>query len=74
MLRAAAVEAQDLQYIALIDAGSSGSRIHVHAFQPAPSGLPTIFPSTNLKSKPGLSSFASKPEEAGEGAVTQRFV
>src|SRR4051812_2034741 len=43
----------DTRYIVLIDAGSSGSRIHVHSYTLVPSGLPRIEPSQSQKLKPG---------------------
>ncbi len=56
-------------YGIIIDAGSSGSRIHV--FEYAPGGLiPAVdlvgLESLSLKKTPGLSSFADNPDIAGE--------
>ncbi len=56
-------------YGIIIDAGSSGSRIHV--FEYAPGGLiPAVdlvgLESLSLKKAPGLSSFADNPDIAGE--------
>ncbi|CAK9872681.1 unnamed protein product [Sphagnum jensenii] len=56
-------------YGIIIDAGSSGSRIHV--FEYAPGGLiPAVdlvgLESLSLKKTPGLSSFANNPDIAGE--------
>lgn len=48
------------RYAILIDAGSSGSRIHVHGYT-MEGILPQVDASMNLKQKPGLSSFATKP-------------
>lgn len=54
------------QYMILIDAGSSGSRIHVHGYVlTGKDHLPIVDPSLSLKQKPGLSSFASNPHDAG---------
>jgi len=53
-------------YVVLIDAGSSGSRVHVHSYRYVEgSNMPIVDPSQNLKRKPGLSSFAATPEKAG---------
>jgi len=56
-------------YGIIIDAGSTGSRIHV--FEYAPGGLiPAVdlvgLESLSLKKTPGLSSFANNPDIAGE--------
>jgi len=51
------------QYIILIDAGSSGSRVHVHNFtHDKKHGVPNIRPSLSKKIKPGLSAYAYDPE------------
>lgn len=59
----------DLRYFLIMDAGSTGTRIHVFAYRPAaPSsvgGLPEIKPSLSTKIKPGLSSFHQSPGDAG---------
>lgn len=57
------------KYIVLIDAGSSGSRCHVHAYSwDDPKGLPDIKPSEQKKIKPGLSYHATfKSEGAKQG-------
>jgi len=54
------------KYIVVIDAGSTGSRVHVYPYIPA-EPLPTFLPQEEftLKKKPGLSSFQHTPEKAG---------
>lgn len=53
--------------IAVIDAGSSGSRIHVYQIeQSSTNTLPTVTEIANAKVKPGLSSFAGDPQAAAE--------
>lgn len=52
-------------YVVVIDAGSTGSRVHVHAYAEGGEGaLPKIFPSETTKVKPGLSAYADRPDEA----------
>ena len=52
-------------YVIVIDAGSTGSRIHVHSYSWAEGeALPTIAPSVNEKIKPGLSDYATQPDDA----------
>jgi hypothetical protein len=59
------------RYIIMIDAGSSGSRIHIHKYTWDRStninALPDIQPSIQKKLKPGLSSYARNPAGAREG-------
>jgi len=57
------------QYIILIDAGSSGSRLHVHGYLQSQNELPIIEPSRNKKVKPGLSSFEKNPTAAGQSLI-----
>ena len=62
-----AASSPDASYVILIDAGSTGSRIHVHSYvwldgEP----LPNISASVNDKIKPGLSDCAGKAAEAAE--------
>jgi len=54
-------------YLIVIDAGSTGSRIHVYPYIPS-KHLPTFFPNEEFtdKKKPGLSSFRENPSEAGD--------
>lgn len=63
------------QYVILIDAGSSGSRMHVHGYTRNTSvkgGMPIVDPSLNVKKKPGLSSYASTPSQAAESIALLR--
>lgn len=56
-------------YAVLIDAGSSGSRIHVFEIRSdsAQSEIPDLkLPPHKLKIEPGLSSFAEDPQSAGK--------
>ena len=53
------------QFISIIDAGSSGSRIHVYQVTGSNQGVPVITELGNDKIKPGLSSYASHPQDAG---------
>lgn len=56
-------------YIIIIDAGSSGSRVHVfHYIDDGPLPLVSFsgIEGLSLKTKPGLSSFAKEPRRAGQ--------
>ena len=56
------------KFMAIIDAGSSGSRIHVFEISQQPnSAVPAIHELTvdNPKVKPGLSSFVNNPQDSG---------
>lgn len=57
------VFANDFQYGIIVDAGSSGSRIHVYQYDDKE--LPEIKDIFTESTKPGLSSFASNPQAAG---------
>lgn len=51
----------EVGYFVLIDAGSTGSRAHVHQFvKDSTKKLPVVDESTNKKIKPGLSYYAEK--------------
>ena len=56
------------EYFIVIDAGSSGCRVHVFSVKwtGAADGLPTVaFPAPKMKTNPGLSDFEENPDEAG---------
>ena len=56
-------------YIAMIDAGSSGCRVHVYRYGKVGSAEGPLYllpKHVSLKVKPGLSSFAEDPSKAGE--------
>ncbi len=54
------------QFKVIIDAGSSGSRIHVFQQVGDKDGIPVIKELGNQKIKPGLSSYANDPQDAGK--------
>lgn len=58
------VFASSPQYALIIDAGSTGSRIHLFQYE-TESSLPVIHELFSENVKPGLSSFAEHPEQAG---------
>jgi Golgi nucleoside diphosphatase len=63
------LNAASFSYLAMIDAGSSGCRAHVYRYGKLDSisGPLYILPQhESYKVKPGLSSFASNPTNAGE--------
>lgn len=55
------------KYCVIIDAGSSGSRVHIYQFKrSADSHLPVIHQKGKvIKNKVALSTFLSQPKEAG---------
>ncbi|MEW5317300.1 MAG: hypothetical protein WDW38_008611 [Sanguina aurantia] len=57
----------DPRYAIYIDAGSSGTRLHVFQYQHAawPAYIQLQLPEPTLAVEPGLSSYASNPTEAG---------
>lgn len=63
---AAMAAQEDSQYVVTIDAGSSGSRVHVHqvTFPTQEQPIPSIVSAVNSKITPGLSSFEEAPEDA----------
>jgi apyrase len=51
-------------YMMIVDAGSSGSRLHIFKYE-GPDALPVITDVFSENVKPGLSSYADHPENAG---------
>ncbi|BGP18013.1 hypothetical protein JCM10213_005052 [Rhodosporidiobolus nylandii] len=66
-------------YAIMIDAGSTGSRLHLYTFShcdPDPAALPKLEHEDFLTTKPGLSSYAGRPKDAAEslrGMMQQAF-
>jgi len=54
-------------YKIIIDAGSTGSRLHLFQYQAEEKGVPVIKDIFSENVKPGLSSYKDKPKEAGNG-------
>lgn len=52
-------------YKIIVDAGSSGSRIHVFKYHSTSGGIPEITEDGEKAISPGISSFASHPQDAG---------
>ncbi len=61
----AATSAAEVRYAAVLDAGSSGTRIHVYRWRPA-EPLPWVEEGWNVKIEPGLSAFAGDREGLAE--------
>lgn len=63
-----AIQSGQERFFIIIDAGSTGNRLHIHNYTWASpdSPLPTIWPSRNEKKKGGLSTFAANPNGAAE--------
>jgi guanosine-diphosphatase len=58
-----------LSYALMVDAGSTGSRLHLYTFShcdPSPDALPKLEDEGFFTTKPGLSSYAGRPKEAAE--------
>ncbi|ORY77250.1 nucleoside phosphatase family-domain-containing protein [Leucosporidium creatinivorum] len=56
-------------YALMIDAGSTGSRLHLYTFShcdPTPGALPKLEDEGFYTTKPGLSSYAGRPKEAAK--------
>jgi len=50
-----------------IDAGSTGSRIHIYQYKISRAGLAVVEqPVSSLKITPGLSAYAGQPEDVGQ--------
>jgi apyrase len=63
----AGAAAPPVSYFVLIDAGSTGSRAHVHEYRVDPNRpLPLVEESKKKKIRPGLSSYAPAPPKAAE--------
>ena len=62
----ARASAAAFQYGIMLDAGSTGSRIHIYRFLPpsTPGGLPEPVDEVFEQIKPGLSAYASDPHQA----------
>eukprot|EP00899_Mesostigma_viride_P017052 jgi/Mesvir1/25348/Mv18525-RA.2 len=58
-----------VSFFLIIDAGSTGSRLHVFRFLPAYPMPRMQGPSDALKVNPGLSSYAGRPEAAGDSLM-----
>jgi hypothetical protein len=57
--------AADAHYAIIIDAGSSGSRLHLYQYE-LDHDIPVIQEKFSASTKPGLSAFVANPEAAGE--------
>ena len=54
------------QSTVIIDAGSTGSRIHIYQYKVSRAGLAVVQqPVSSLKVTPGLSAYAGQPENVG---------
>ena len=63
----ALMSAEPRRYVVILDGGSQGTRAHVYAMRVAPGPRPRHTEELGvMRVKPGLSSFASDPEGAGE--------
>eukprot|EP00884_Botryococcus_braunii_P020664 jgi/Botrbrau1/7281/Bobra.0318s0018.1 len=59
-------DARAMQFV-IIDAGSTGSRIHIYHGMSVLGGLPMIIhPHPQLKQEPGLASYSERPQDAGQ--------
>ena len=53
--------------VVVIDAGSTGSRVHIYQYKVSGAGLATVKqPFSSLKVTPGLSDYADQPQNVGE--------
>jgi hypothetical protein len=57
--------ASDVHYAIVVDAGSSGSRLHLMQYSTPSASIPIIKDIFSESIKPGLSSYASQPDNAG---------
>jgi apyrase len=53
------------RYAVVIDAGSTGSRVHAFSFRSGPGGSLELLDDAFTQLKPGLSSYAASPAEGG---------
>jgi Golgi nucleoside diphosphatase len=53
------------RYAVIVDAGSTGSRVHAFSFRAGPAGALELLDDAFTQLKPGLSAYAAKPEEGG---------
>jgi len=63
--RAGAGGGDGRRYAVVIDAGSTGSRVHAFSFRSAPGGALELLDDAFTQLKPGLSSYAASPGEGG---------
>ena len=59
----AGVELEKKSYAVICDAGSTGSRVFIFEFTVFPDGKRNVEPINSVKITPGVSSFASHPNE-----------
>ena len=57
---------RQVQRLIVVDAGSTGSRLHLYTLDYAGSGLPTVQQGLSHKTVPGLSAYAAQPHLAGQ--------
>ncbi|KAJ3410422.1 Guanosine-diphosphatase [Chytridiales sp. JEL 0842] len=56
----------DIQYALMLDAGSTGSRIHVYSFNYCNGASPSLVDEVFHQIKPGLSSYSDSPDDAAK--------
>ena len=54
------------RYAVIVDAGSTGSRVHAFSFRAGPGGALELLDDAFTQLKPGLSAYAAKPAEGGD--------
>ena len=64
--RAGAGAGDGRRYAVVIDAGSTGSRVHAFSFRAGPGGALELLDDAFTQLKPGLSAYAAKPAEGGD--------
>uniref|UniRef100_A0A671S0S9 nucleoside diphosphate phosphatase n=1 Tax=Sinocyclocheilus anshuiensis TaxID=1608454 RepID=A0A671S0S9_9TELE len=65
----AQVVSENFQYGIMLDAGSTGTRIHIFKFQIEPNEAAKLAHETFRAIKPGLSAYADDPEKSKEGLL-----